>query len=98
MPRALKHDPADAERCSFCGILEDIHLLDGVLTADGQDSGKISCIRCYPVPDSWCPTGVASIAISIAPSLKPLYDEWLRKDAATRAEMEAHLKTIGQQP
>jgi hypothetical protein len=29
---------------------------------------------------SWCPTGVEHIAISIAPSLKPLYDEYLRKE------------------
>jgi hypothetical protein len=96
MARIFKHDPADAERCSYCRILEDIHLLDGVLDDHGQDTGKISCIKCYPVADSWCPTGVVHIEISIAPSLKPLYDEWLRKDAATRAEMEAHLKMIGQ--
>lgn len=91
----LKHDAEDAERCSFCNVLEDIHLLDGVLDAEGNDTGKISCIRCYPVKDSWCPTGVKHIAISIAPELRPLYDEWLRQDAATRAEMEAHLKGLG---
>jgi hypothetical protein len=91
---ALRHDPEDRETCSFCGIAEDVHLLDGVLDVYGQDTGKISCIRCYPVKDSWCPTGVKHIAISIAPELKPLYDEWLRQDAATRAEMEAHLKEL----
>lgn len=63
--------------CSYCGIEEDIHLLDGVLTKDGEDSGKLACIKCYPVQGSWCPTGIEHIQISIATTLKPFYDEWL---------------------
>lgn len=78
MKRKLKHHPADRATCSYCGIAEDIHLLDGVLK-DEQDTGKIACIRCYPEPDGWCPTGVEHIAISIAPSLKPLYAKWLKR-------------------
>jgi hypothetical protein len=78
MPRIRKHDPADRATCSFCGIAEDIHLLDGVLK-DKQDTGKISCIACYP-NDSWCPTGIEHIAISIAPSLKLKYDAWLERE------------------
>lgn len=69
-----EHDPA---QCSYCGITEDIHLLDGVLVNE-QDSGKIACIKCYPEPDSWCPTGIEHIHISMAPSLKPLYEAWLK--------------------
>jgi hypothetical protein len=79
----MKHDPADRATCSYCGIAEDIHLLDGVLTANGDDSGLLACIKCYPADNgnaSWCPTGIEHIAISIAPSLQPLYQEWLRND------------------
>jgi hypothetical protein len=74
-----KHDPRDLAACSYCGIAEDIHLLDGVLVNE-QDSGKIACIRCYP-DSSWGPTGVEHITVSIALSLKPLYKEWLIKNA-----------------
>lgn len=74
------HDPADRATCSYCGIAEDIHLLDGVLDSKGNDAGKIACIKCYPVPSSWCPTGVEHIAISIAPSLQPLYAKWLEQE------------------
>ena len=70
----MPHDPADRETCSYCGIAEDIHLLDGVLENE-QDTDKISCIKCYP-NDSWGPTGVEHIALSIAPSLAPLYAAW----------------------
>ncbi|NEV75491.1 hypothetical protein DYI24_00145 [Rhodopseudomonas sp. BR0C11] len=81
-----EHDPADRETCSYCGIAEDIHLLDGVLDADGNDTGKLACIACYPVPDTWEPCGVEHIEISIAPSLMPRYAAWnhlrlLRKHA-----------------
>jgi hypothetical protein len=72
-----KHDPKDAAKCSYCGIVEDIHLLDGVLHNE-QDTGNISCIACYP-NDSWGPTGIEHIGISIAPKLKPLYKLWLSK-------------------
>lgn len=81
MPKALKHDPADRASCSYCGTAEDIHLLDGVLDANGNDTGKIACIACYPTPDSWCPTGVEHIAISIAPRLKPLYEAWQQQES-----------------
>ncbi|WP_315729862.1 hypothetical protein [Bradyrhizobium sp. SZCCHNRI2010] len=76
--RRLKHDPADRCHCSYCGIAEDIHLLDGVLENE-QDTGKLACIKCYPEPDSWRPTGMIHIRISIAPSLKPLYDKYLER-------------------
>jgi hypothetical protein len=78
MPRKFIHDPADAWRCSLCGIPEDIHLLDGVLK-DEQDTGKISCIACYP-NDSWCCGSVGMVAMSIAPSLKPFYDQYVASE------------------
>jgi hypothetical protein len=92
-----RHDPADACTCSYCGIIEDIHLLDGVLTSDGQDSGLLACIKCYPasglydkvkrffggsVKSGWCPPGYSLIRKSIAPSLAPLYREWLIAELA----------------
>jgi hypothetical protein len=67
-----KHDPADACTCSYCGITEDIHLLDGVLK-DEKDTGMISCIACYPT-EGWCCSLVELLQLSIAPSLKPYYD------------------------
>ncbi len=69
----------DIAHCSYCGITEDIHLLDGVLVNE-QDSDKISCIACYP-DNGWSPTGVEHIGLSIAPSLKPHYDAWLAAQA-----------------
>jgi hypothetical protein len=82
-----RHDPADRERCSYCKIEEDIHLLDGVLTKRGNDTGKLACIACYPTKDgsAWCPTGENNIARSIAPSLKPLYDAFLQRERRKRA-------------
>ncbi len=80
MATKLKHHPADRAHCSYCGIAEDIHLLDGVLK-DERDTGKLGCIKCYP-DEGWCPTGVEHIALSIAPSLKPLYFNWLKREEA----------------
>lgn len=71
----MTHDPADRETCSYCGIAEDIHLLDGVLDAHGNDTDRISCIACYP-NDSWCCAAVEMLDMSIAPSLKPFYDQY----------------------
>ncbi|WP_316207458.1 hypothetical protein [Bradyrhizobium sp. SZCCHNR3118] len=73
--RQFKHDPADRCHCSYCGIAEDIHLLDGVLE-DEQDTGKLACISCYP-NDGWCCGAVGMIEMSIAPSLKPFYDQYV---------------------
>lgn len=85
MPKTLKHDPADRARCNYCRTEEDIHLLDGVLNSRGNDTGKIACIACYPKPGGWCPTGVEHIALSIAPALKPKYDEWIAAEQQRRA-------------
>jgi hypothetical protein len=78
----LKHDPRDACKCSLCGITEDIHLLDGILDEEGDDTGKIACIKCYPhdgdpFHTGWCCASPRLIALSIAPSLKPFYDQWV---------------------
>lgn len=69
------HDPADRETCSYCGIAEDIHLLDGVLTEKGDDTGELACIACYP-NETWS-ANPAWIDKSIAPTLKPHYERWL---------------------
>jgi len=63
--------------CTKCGIKEHLHLLDGK-SPDGNENGDftaIECIRCYG--PGWCPTGgVNDIALSVAPVLAPLYQEW----------------------
>lgn len=71
----FKHDPDDACHCSYCGIKEDIHLLDGVLNDNETDTGKLACISCYP-NDSWCCSHPDMVDMSIAPSLKPYYDQY----------------------
>jgi hypothetical protein len=70
----FKHDPGDVCTCSYCGIKEDIHLLDGVLK-DEQDTGLLGCIKCYP-NDGWCCGHHDMVDTSIAPSLKPFYDQY----------------------
>jgi DNA-directed RNA polymerase subunit RPC12/RpoP len=67
----------DAIKCTKCGTLEYINLIDGVLDEDGEDTGQLCCIACYPT-DGWCPTGGNDcITKSIAPHLKPLYERWM---------------------
>jgi hypothetical protein len=75
MARVFVHDPADACHCSFCGIKEDIHLLDGVIDAHEQGTDSLACIRCYP-NDGWCCSHHDMVDMSIAPSLKPFYDQY----------------------
>jgi hypothetical protein len=75
MPRVFIHDPADVCHCSYCGIPEDVHLLDGVLDRRGNDTDKLACIACYP-NDSWCCSHHDMVDISIAPSLRPLYEQY----------------------
>ncbi|GAB9152783.1 hypothetical protein [Bradyrhizobium diazoefficiens] len=74
-----KHDPADRCTCSYCGIAEDIHLLDGILDKRGNDTGKLACIACYP-NDSWCCGSIKMVKLSIAPSLKPFYDQYVASE------------------
>jgi hypothetical protein len=75
----MKRDPADSCTCSYCGITEDIHLLDGVLDRRGNDTGKLACISCYP-NDSWCCGSTKMVQLSIAPSLKPFYDQYVASE------------------
>lgn len=71
----------DHVRCDYCGVLEDIHLLDGVLGKDGNDTGRLACIACYPgdkfLNEGWCVNSVEHVKLSIAPKLKPLYNRYL---------------------
>lgn len=62
--------------CSFCGIREHIYLLD-IILEDGYETGQLGCIRCHP---NWNRTvGPELFKLSVAPELKPYYDEWARK-------------------
>ena len=82
--------PGDFINCSYCGIREHIHLLDGVITPAGRDTGKLACIKCYPKAtrsarnpgSTWCPLSVAHFSLSVAPSLRPLYDAWKARGAS----------------
>jgi hypothetical protein len=78
-------DPSDLCACSYCDVTEHIHLLDGVITQAGFDTGKLACIRCYPEATrralnplgAWAPLSTDHFKLSVAPELKPLYDEWI---------------------
>jgi hypothetical protein len=73
--RQFIHEPRDACKCSYCGIKEDVRLLDGVLDMNGNDTGKLGCIKCYPT-EGWCCGAPEMIEMSIAPSLRPFYDQY----------------------
>lgn len=77
----MKVDTRDLCQCSYCGTTEHIHLLDGVLTRAGNDTGKLACIACYPKGSgsSWCPLNTEHFALSVAPKLAPLYAAWLEE-------------------
>lgn len=79
-----KHDPDDRATCSYCGIAEDINLLDGVLDRKGNDTGKLACIACYP-DDGWCCFSTMTVDKSIAPSLKPFYDQYVTSEEWNRS-------------
>lgn len=61
-------------RCTKCGKKEHWELLDSRITAAGDDAGQYEDIACYG--EGWAPTGWDSLALSVRPDLKPLYDEW----------------------
>lgn len=69
----------DLGRCANCGITEHLNLLDSK-SSRGDENGdfeRLECIQCYG-PD-WMPCGGAQdFALSVAPSLKPLYRRWAR--------------------
>lgn len=81
--------PDDILRCDHCGEPEHIDLLDGVITADGQDAGTLACIACYPsaiakaqpdLPEAkraqWCPLAREHFDLSVNRRLQPLYAKW----------------------
>lgn len=87
--------PNDIVRCSYCSEKEHIHLLDGVITASGQDTGKLACIACYPrasaqaqaaIPaedrSTWALMSANHISLSVNPRLKPFYEEWQEREDA----------------
>lgn len=64
-------------RCDGCGIVEDLHLLDGKPSTGNADDDFdiLECIRCYG--PGWMPVGgPEDFARSVAPELKPHYDKW----------------------
>ena len=65
-------------KCDQCGIHEHIHLLDAKPEKEGDtDFNRLECIRCYG--PFWLPCAVEHLSLSIAPELKPYYDEWKAK-------------------
>jgi len=77
--RKFVHDPEDVATCDYCGIKEDIHLLDGVLDERGNDTDKLACIACYP-NDSCCCGAPEMVQMSIAPPLRPFYDQYVASE------------------
>lgn len=71
---------ADTEKCMKCGVLEHIDLLDGK-SPDGDENGdfsRIECIACYG-PGWCCADSGEDIRKSVAPSLAPHYERYLRE-------------------
>lgn len=72
--------------CHGCGIAEHIHLLDAKPGTPERrvprrpDFERLECIACYG--PGWAPCGGANhLTLSVAPSLRSLYQNWMRRAA-----------------
>ncbi|MGQ7794485.1 hypothetical protein ACUN0C_18935 [Faunimonas sp. B44] len=69
----------ETAKCSVCGRVENIHLLDGHPGRNGRWA-EVRCITCYgDTFGGWQPVSDEFLEQSVCPELKPLYDDWLEK-------------------
>lgn len=63
------------DRCTCCGRVENIDLLDGGGEAFGKSESDLECIACYG-PD-WLPSNADDIHKSCCSSLGPIYRQYI---------------------
>lgn len=73
--------------CHKCGTKEDIHLLDSKPSSgdENDDFDVLLCVACYG--PGWAPCGEEHIEQSIAPHLRPFYDEWRRNQSTPQEDV-----------